>query len=244
MKIGYSQFEHLKNQSFLKHAIFDKNFGNIDYRFGDKKQIFENRKKIAQELGITPKNIYEMEQAHGSEIKVISDKGKENIIKNTDGIITNKKNVFLMVKTADCFPVVLYDPIQKVIAAVHVGWRGAIEKIFLLALLKMIDVFDSKSKDVLAGIGPGLQTCCFKHKSLLQSKLPEWRKYIKKDKNKMFTLDLQNFIKNQLLEAGIKKENLETMNICTACSKDLFSHIRSLKTGEQEGRFATIVGLK
>ena len=123
-----------------------------------------------------------MDQVHGSNIRVLDSKGtrllENNIVPQTDGLITNQENVFLMIKTADCFPVLFFDPKNKAVGAVHVGWRGAIEKIFLNTLLKMIDQFGSNPKDIVVGIGPGIKACCFKHKNLIQEKQPEWKEYI------------------------------------------------------------------
>lgn len=238
------KFKILSKQKNLIHGVFNKSFGNVSLEYARKEEVIANKKKIAKALAINWQNIYSVKQVHGTKIKILKSKKLKPAEEEADGLITNIKNVFLMIKTADCFPVLFFDPIKKVVAAVHVGWRGAIEKIFLTALLKMINTFSSQAKDILVGIGPGIGPCCFKHKTLIQEKLPEWQEYIQNEKNNWKSLNLSGFIKDQLVEAGIKRENIESVKICTCCSKDYFSHLRSLQTGEPEGRFATIIGIR
>lgn len=247
------QFKNLKKQENLIHGVFGKDFGNLSLEYGSKKEVLDNKKRIASSLNINWRQIYSVKQVHGSIVRVLDSKSfrvlENNIIPETDGLITDQKNTFLMIKTADCFPVLMFDPRKKVAAAVHVGWRGAIEKIFLTALLKMINNFNSQAKDILVGIGPGIGPCCFKHKKLIQEKLPEWKKYIKNEKDDWKSVNMSEFIKDQLIEIGVRKENIELTKICTCCSKNYFSHFCSLQSKRKqnngkEGRFATIIGIK
>lgn len=237
------QFKVFKKYRNLINEVFTKEFGNFSLKHDKKERVESNKKKIANRLKIAWKKIYSVEQYHSNRVLKIDEGKKQKKEPRADGIITNKKNVFLLIKTADCFPVVFYDPVKQAVGAVHVGWRGAIQKIFNNAILKMILVFGCEPKDILTGIGPGIRKCCFKHKSLIQEKLPEWKKYIEVDKD-WKRLDIAEFIKGQLVNAGIKEKNIEDMGICTSCDKRFFSHFRSLKTGEVQGRFATIIGMK
>lgn len=240
----FLQFKKLPEKKILVHGIFDKTWGNFSLEHGDKNQVLANKKRIARVLHIDWQRIFSLHQIHGSKIKIINQKKKFQKEEEADALITNKNGVFLMIKTADCFPVLMFDPKQKVVAAVHVGWRGAMEKIFIIALLKMINKFGSQPADILVAIGSGISSCCFKHKNLVQNKLPEWQPYIKKEKNGFQSLNLLNFIKDQLVEAGVQKNNIESLNICTNCDKRFFSHFRSLQKNEPEGRFASLIGLK
>lgn len=243
-KQTFSQFENLKKQENLIHGVCGKDFGNLSLEYGSKKEVSDNEKKIAQALAIDRRSFYSVKQVHGTKIKIIKSKKAKQGEEEADGLITDQKNIFLMVKTADCLPVLFFDPVKKVVAAVHVGWRGAIEKIFLTSLIKMINSFNCQLKNILACIGPGIGVCCFKHKNLIQSKLPEWKDFIKEEKNGWQSADIKGFIKSQLIDVGIKEKNIETMNVCTNCSKEFFSHFRCMQTGEKEGRFATIIGLR
>ncbi|PIS09152.1 peptidoglycan editing factor PgeF [Candidatus Beckwithbacteria bacterium CG10_big_fil_rev_8_21_14_0_10_34_10] len=244
-KNEFLQFKKLKKFSHLTAAVFPRSFGNVSYKYGLKKEVLKNRQKIAKSLKINLNQIIEMDQVHGSQVKII--KTVKSIIKpiaSTDGLVTNKRNVFLMVKTADCLPVFFYDPKNKVIAMVHLGWRGAIEKIFLETLFLMATEFNSNLKDIIVALGPGIKACCFRHRSLVQSKLPEWKDFIKKERNGLVSLDLSSFLVSKLQSLGIKRDNIEVNEICTCCSKNYFSHFRELKNKEKKGRFASLIGLR
>ncbi|HUV46890.1 MAG TPA: peptidoglycan editing factor PgeF [Candidatus Bathyarchaeia archaeon] len=243
-KNSFFRFKNLIKQPNLVHGIFDKSFGNVSLKYNTKKEILANKKRIAEVLKVNWENIHSLKQVHGSEIKVLRNKKARLAEDEGDGLVTNQSNVFLMIKTADCFPVIFFDPVKKVAAVVHVGWRGAIGKLFLTCLLKMVSYFGCSPKDILVGIGPGIGPCCFKHKNLIQEELPEWKAYIKKGKNKLFSLDIRNFLYDQLQASGILKHNIEIMDACTSCQRHFFSHFRSLRDSEQEGRFATIIGLR
>jgi YfiH family protein len=238
------KFKIFRNYKKIFSVFSDKSVGNIDFRFGEREIVLANRKKMADKLGIDLKNLYEMEQVHGSRITIIDKTmvGK-NMVPQTDALVTKLSGVFLMVKTADCFPVLLFDSVKNVIACVHVGWRGAIQKIFLETLLVMINNFSCDPKDILVAIGPGARKCCFVHNHFIQEKLPEWKKYIS-GKEKFKTLDLVQFIKDKFINYGIKTTNMEDSGICTIGDDEFFSHFRSLRNKELEGRFATIIGIK
>jgi YfiH family protein len=237
------QFKIFNKYNNLVNGVFSKSFGNLSLKYDKQKKITANKKNIAKKISIDWKKICSVKQYHSSEVLVIKSAKQCQKEFRADAMITKKKNVFLMIKTADCFPVLFYDPEKQVIAAIHVGWRGAIEKIFFNALLKMTSSFDCHPADILVGIGPGIRDCCFKHKTLVQEKLPEWKKFIKTDKKGWKSINLAQFIKAQLIEAGIKKKNIELMNSCTSCNNNYYSHYRSLKTSKDQGRFATLIGM-
>lgn len=244
MKASFYQFRILENRDLLVHGIFGRLYGNFSLKYSSRTEVERNKKRVAKELDIDGKKIYSIRQVHGTQIIIINSARGENEEIEGDGLITNQANVFLMVKTADCFPVLMYDSREKIAAAVHVGWRGAVQKIFWSALLKMINQFHCQPENILAAIGPGIRACCFKHKNLIQSKFPEWRKYIKKDKQGWSSLSLDGFIIDKLIEAGLKKNNIENAGICTGCNKKYFSHWRSLKENESQGRFCSIIGIR
>ena len=236
-----------KNNFFRDETVFtfisNRQWGNIDFRFDNRKETLKRRKKMVNFLDYRLNAIYEMDQVHGSKVEIIKTKSQKNIFPKTDALVTNLKNILLMVKTADCFPLLFFDSEKKVVAVCHAGWRGAIQKIFLKTLLAMINHFSCKITDIQIIIGPGARECCFKHHHFLQEKLPEWEKFIKNEEDDK-TLDVSAFIKEELMAVGVKRKNIHDLKICTVCNKNYFSHFRSLRQNEPEGRFATIIGLK
>jgi hypothetical protein len=231
----FSQF------SWITCAYSDIDIGNIEYRFAAKSEVDDNRQNFFQSLGIMNHQVVEMNQIHSSKVEVISDVNKK-IIEKSDGLITDKPGIYLMVKTADCFPLVCLDPKKRLVGVIHVGWRGAVEKIFLQGLLKILGHFNSRPEDILIGIGPGLRKCCFEQNSFLQESLPEWENYIFKT-NSLKNIDIPLFIIDSLIEVGIKRNNIEDCGICTYCNQNFFSHRRSVNNNLPEGRFASILGI-
>lgn len=243
MATKFYQFTILKRYPQLVAGITDRDWGNFSLAFDSNSKVRQNKIKLAKTLKVNEQNIFSVRQDHGSKIIIIkSAKVKSEKIVG-DGMITKVKNLILMIKTADCFPVLMFDPQKQLIGAFHVGWRGAIQKIFISGLLQMINQFQCQAKNILVAIGPGIRQCCCQHKNLLQAKLPEWQSYINQEKNHWQSLDILSFIKDQLILAGVTKKNIEAMTVCTSCNNNFFSHWRSLKKNEPEGRFATLIGL-
>jgi len=238
---NYQQFNILSKQG-LVHAVFKKKLGNFSLKHGSLKSVKNNKKNAARILGINKEKIISVQQYHSNKIITVQESCCRTKEQKADGMITDSKNIFILIKTADCFPVLFYCPQKKVVAGVHVGWRGAVGKIFLKVVLEMIVRFECQVSDILVGIGPGIRKCCFKHQSLIQEQIPEWENYIA-SKSDGKSLDLAGFIKDELISIGIKKQNVEDMGICSCCNKDFYSHRRSLRTGEKEGRFATVFGM-
>ena len=133
-----------------------QNLGNK--KFDQNKLVDKNRQEFFNHFGITETAVAIPEQIHSSGITFVSSAG---IIPQTDALITPTPNVFLVVQTADCFPVFIYDPVQKTCAIIHAGWRGAIQNIITETLKKLETFHKSKKSDIYVAVGPGLQQECF-----------------------------------------------------------------------------------
>ena len=154
---------------FLKYQLFESHPNLVAFtttrqtlktenpRFtGDLPDVFlYSRTLLAEKLGIEKDQLIFPRQEHTNcvaEINYIPDVE----IKATDALITNKKGICLCVQTADCVPILLFDPVKKVIAAVHAGWRGTVKKIVSSTVEQMISNYNSNPKDILAVIGPSI----------------------------------------------------------------------------------------
>lgn len=243
------QFSFLKKYPHVTHGIFDKSFGNFSFNHGSKKQTQANRQKLAELFNFTDSDVIGVNQVHGTKIVIIKDKADKSKLsndqENADGLITNIPNILLLIKTADCVPILMFDPYQKVIAAIHAGWKGAVEKIHLHALLKMTTEFNCKIPNILVGLGPAACKKCYgENDKPIQAQLPEWKNFVKQAKDK-WEVDIVGFLKQSLIDLGLQKQNIEVINECTVENKkDWFSHRREKKSGETIGRFAIIIGLK
>ncbi len=230
----------------LFHGFFNREYGNISFFYGDKENVNKNRQKLCKSIGIKQAKLWEMEQVHGSSVQVIKNKKQTHFLKKTDGIITGIKNEYLFLKSADCFPLILYSPEKQVLALLHVGWKGCMQHIIEKAILQMLNEFQIKASTIQAGIGPGIRKCCYKFADVFQKNLPEWDEYVSKTKDK-YAVDLPGFIINSLRKSNIV--DIYDINICTGCSQQFFSHYKSKKCNskkfdEKKGLFATVTCLR
>lgn len=194
-------------------------------------------------------NLVLLKQIHSKNgicIKSPSDLNKKVMLfeKEGDFIITNQRNIGIGVLTADCLPVVFYDPVHHVSAVAHVGWKGAVSGIISSVIEKMKECFNTDPTELTVYFGPSAKVCCYsvgddfsknmEHLSFNHDIL------IRKEDSLYF--DLPKLVLQQLAEYGIIKKEIETdYNSCTICDLRFHSYRRSDKDA---GRQATIVVLK
>jgi polyphenol oxidase len=129
---------------------------NLSERVGDDpKQVLENRTIALKELGLNLSQVARLNQIHSSKV-VSAEAGK---VLEADALVTNQKNLALVIETADCYPVLLEDRMAGVVGAAHCGWRGTVGKILENTLNQMLEL-GAKQKDIRVAIGPGI---CHNH---------------------------------------------------------------------------------
>lgn len=217
-------------------AVFtEKDDGNIAYHVGDETiNVDNNRKMLADKYNYDYRKLVSMNQTHGNNVEIITKKSKK-IIDDCDGIITNIKDIPLMVMVADCIPILLHDEKKDVIAALHAGRNSTFLKIVEVAINKMKENFGTNPSDVKAILGPSIQKCCYEVSEELVN-------IVKTSFGSQFitgrNIDLQAINKAILKENGVSKIDIST--ICTKCtSKVHYSYRKNNKTG----RFAGIIKL-
>lgn len=240
------KFHNLSKFPWLGHAVSDKSFGNISLYVGDSKEtVLANRKKFFKEAGnLKEENVVEMQQIHGNHVKVVGEKEKGQLILETDAIITNTPDVALIVKAADCVPILLADPTNRAIGVVHAGWRGTAQEIVKLAVNHMEDHFGTSPSDLIVGIGPSIGPCCYEVDTPVIDAFSNFSykdKIFSKVDDNHAHLDLWNANKFQLMEAGVKEKIIEVAKICTYDNSDKFFSERHDK---QTGRFGSVVWLR
>jgi hypothetical protein len=159
-----------------------------------------------------------MEQIHGNRVVIVDKKSEGKTIKKCDGLITNLQGLSLSIRVADCLPIFFSSPTIDSIGLVHAGWRGLYKGIIGKAVKKF-------SKKPFVFIGPHI---CQKHyeiKSDVADKFKNYPKAIKKINGKIF-LDLGEAAKEQLIESGVKKNNIKIDKTCTFEDKSLSSFRR------------------
>jgi YfiH family protein len=241
-KKGLCQIDSLLGFKNINHGISSRQFGNMDFRYGDKTVVKKNRQNFYGLLGIAAKNVIEMDQVHGTKTVIVGKEDRGETIPKTDSLVTNQKDTYLLLKIADCLPIIFFDPRHQVVAVSHAGFLGVVEKIFFHTIFSMINNFNCRIKDILTFIGPSICSQCFTVKNNFLTLLPEWQKFLK-PRGTRTSVDFKNFTQENLIKIGILKKNLFVSDICTFESKELYSHRRSQLKNLPEGRFATVVGL-
>jgi len=251
--LDFYQFSHFESYPLLHHKISTKD-KNHPYLFSqalhtgeESTAIIANRHALARALESDTLHFIVANQTHSDNIHIITKEhtqgweSLENAIEDCDALITNQTDVVLTILTADCVPILLFDPVQNVIAAVHAGWKGTQSEILSKTIERMTQTFGSKPQDIMAGIGPSIGACCYEvGKDVAQhfSHIPH--AYTPKDTKYM--LDLPYINKQQLLHAGLNEQHIEMSNICTACEVDRFFSYR--KENGCSGRFMSVIVLQ
>ena len=255
MMVDFFRFGHFKKYEELLHAVTMKSV-DLPYAFSlalhtreDQELILQNRERIALLLDQDQDASLQFvvaNQTHSDHIKVIREKktkgwqSLEDAVEDCDALITNIQSVVLTILTADCVPVLLYDEKQKVVSAVHAGWKGTKARIVVKTVEKMKEIYGCDPADIIVGIAPSIGRCCYEvDENVVEHffDMPESFTPV----GKKFMLDLPLINKKQLLGAGIKKENIEMSGICTSCEVDRFFSYR--KEQGCSGRFMSMIGL-
>ncbi len=251
--IDFYKFDNLKKYKDLLHAVTTKDpdrayaFSMALHTGEDQKNIMQNRAEVLR-LFDNDKEIHFIvaNQTHSDHIKVI--KALENrgwhsqsdAVEDCDALITDRKNLVVTVLTADCVPILLYDPKKRVIAAVHAGWKGTKARIVFKTVEKMHEEFGSDPGDILAGVAPSIGRCCYEvGEDVAQHFSDRPEAYTKVGEKYM--LDLPYINKYQLLKTGLSEANIEMSGICTACETERFFSYR--KEQGCSGRFMSMIGM-
>lgn len=219
----------------------------------DREKVIKNRKRLLASLNIAFKDMTITEQTHSGNVAVISEeqRGKgntchENSVSNSDAMVTNAKNVCIVVLVADCVPIILFDPIKKVIGVAHAGWRGTVKSIASHTVNAMVRQFGSLPEDIVAGIGPSIGPCCYRVGpevlSRVRARVKDADDSIKNEgRDGSGFLDLWDLNFKQLLRGGILEKNINTARLCTSHNQQDFFSYRGHK-GET-GRFGAGIEL-
>lgn len=184
-------------------------------------------------------------QIHSDIVRVINETNLAEFAEG-DAFITNVANIPLMIFTADCVPILLFDNDTCVVGAVHAGWKGTYKNIVSKTIEKMKLNYNVNEKNLKAIIGPSIGPCCYEVSDDLiekfQSKYKGEYVIYHKEKNK-YHLNLWELNKLMLLNAGILNENIFSLDLCTSCNSDKFySYRKNEKTLKRIGSIIQIKG--
>jgi polyphenol oxidase len=262
---GLEQYGAFMAFSLRKGGVSPRPFDSLNFSSeeGDSvENVDRNFRIFGEKLGIASQQIVTCHQIHGDRVAIISD--RPNRPPEADAIISTVPSIYPAVKTADCVPILLVDPVQRISAAVHVGWRGAVLRIVRKVLRLLNDKFRSNPSDLLVAIGPSIGKCCYEvddnvleplrdnfsdaerflNMSIGPASLPATdseQPSVSENSRKAF-LDLPGITRFELISVGVPEANIHPVDLCTSCRSDLFfSHRRDRG---RTGRHIAVTGFK
>ncbi len=234
-KVKYFVTTRLGGVSKYPYESLNISFKNIE----DRENSEKNLDIACDKLGFTRENAVCVFEDHTDKVVVITEENKDEFLfskhhnKIYDAMITNVKNIPLVITIADCNAIVMYDTKNNVIANIHSGWKGTIQKIYLNVLNTMEKEFNTKPDDVICVYSPTIQECCWKTKdtNLAYGFQKYWEdtpieEFVYTDTEGWTHVDFPYAITKDLIKAGIKEENIINENICTCCNVDTFFSYR------------------
>lgn len=252
--------DKLKHCFALRHGgVSEGLYKSLNFRLAgkDKKEnVYKNLEILCNKLGIARNDVFKATQAHTDNILILDNTNKERYgfsrqnSEQIDGYVTSQKNIATLITTADCNPIIYYDPKNNIVANVHSGWKGTVKQIYLKAAKLLHDKFNTNYEDLIVCVGPSINKCCWlsQDQSLRQMFKGIWNfedEYIKDEKDGYYSVDFPYVIKKNLISLGLKQENVVLSNICTCCNTDDFFSYRDATHKKQSdyGTEATIVEL-
>ncbi|MGH8005303.1 MAG: peptidoglycan editing factor PgeF [Limisphaerales bacterium] len=225
MKTGFNPIEVLGNLQEVTAGFFVS------------KTPVENKAEFLRaawaKAGFEPKAPLYLKQVHSGMAVQFLEGSLPSQVPVGDAIITDSKNTFLVIQVADCLPVLFYDPVKKLAAGAHAGWKGSLLDI-ISQVVQQLAQRGSRVEDLRVWLGPSIRSCCYEvdvERAVLFPRKPVSGRNI----------DLVSFNLLLLEEAGLRKENVFTDPRCTACSPESFPSYR--REGNQTGRIFACLAL-
>jgi YfiH family protein len=247
------QFDLLSSPD-LSHSIFTRHGGvspapwdslNVGASVGDdQERVSENRQRALTAVGLDPRSVYDAWQVHSADVVVVEKPRNGREILKADGMVCTSKNVTLFMRFADCVPILLFDPVKGAIGLGHAGWLGTTRKSATALTQAMINSFNCRPEDILAGIGPSIGP---DHYTIGEDVVKKVRYALGGSVDKHLHiiegnvhLDLWAANREQLELQGIHQ--IEVAELCTACHvEDWFSHRREKG---KTGRFGALMAIR
>lgn len=263
-QVPFLQYPLFENTGIVNHGVSTRLGGvsegifasmNLSFTRGDRAEaVSENYCRIAEAIGVKPENMVCSQQTHTTNVRICKkeDAGKgvvrERDYTDVDGLITDVPGLCLVTFYADCVPLLFMDPVKKVVASSHSGWRGTVGRMGEVTIQKMKDEFGCNPADILAAVGPSICQECYEVSEDViwefQKSFPEqqWPDLYYNKENGKYQLNLWKANEYILLDAGILPEHLAVTNVCTCCNPEfLFSHRAS---AGKRGNLAVFIALK
>ncbi|HOK40639.1 MAG TPA: polyphenol oxidase family protein [bacterium] len=237
-EISYIKPNFINEERIIIGFSTRKNKNNYNFDLGyNTKESQKNREIFFKYFNINYDEVIGGEQIHSNKIEIITEKkkgiiSKEDLIKGVDGFITNKKEIPLSIRTADCIPVVIFDDDYNILSLLHCGWRSIVKDIFNQAVNILINKFNIKTEKLKIILGAGICQNCFEVNEdvflIFKNKFNNYEEF-SQEIGKKYYIDLKKIIIREAERLNIKSENIFNLNICTKEDELFFSYRRDKK---------------
>jgi len=237
----------------LQHAVFTRRGGvspapwsslNLGGTVGDETpRVLENKRRVLDSFGRTPASLHEVWQVHSADVVDAREPRGQAALVQADAMITSNTNVTLLMRFADCVPVLLYDPVKQAIGLVHAGWLGTVRKAVVHAVRALRASYGSQPADLLAALGPSIGP---DHYAVGDDVVRAVREALGPPADEALAVHdgrvhLDLWLANRRLLEGEGVSSIEEAGLCTACHpQDWYSHRGE---GGKTGRFGALMAL-
>ena len=214
---------------------------NLGKNTGDLNELIEkNLQRLCTDIGINPGRLVTSRQVHGTEILFAEEPGDYD---GYDALITDRKNLFLCIFTADCYPVLVYDPRHNASGAIHAGWKGSAGTIVMKTIEAMRMRFNTLPEECVAWIGTGISAEAYEvgREVALEFPAGSYRRSPDRHSEERYLLDLALVNHQQLLASGVPPANIKQSPLCTVRDCTLFFSYR--RDQGQTGRMVSLIGV-
>lgn len=210
------------------YASFNLNFNRSDPRA----VVMENYHLLGRELGVSPERMVLSHQVHDNIVLPVTQEHagmglvRERSYSRVDGLCTQEKDLMLITHYADCVPLFFYDPVLKVIALSHSGWKGTLLDIGGETLKVLERTYGCKHENIHVAFGPHIRSCCFEVDEDVarpfREKFPWAQSYSRQREDGKWMLDLEGIITEGFVSRGVPREQITGNEACTRCHHDIF----------------------
>ncbi len=251
--VAFYRFTGLEAVPAVQHAVFTRRGGisrppyaelNLGHTVGDDLQaVQENHRRVYNVLDSGPTTAVTAWLVHGRTVEVVDQQHAGQVVRHVDALITQTPDLLLLLRFADCLPLLLYDPVHSAVGLVHAGWRGTILGVATATVQAMQQAFGSRPEALWAGIGPGIGPCCYEVGEdvveAVRTAFPHPQRFLTWT-GSSWHLDLPAANAAQLAALGVR--HIEMAGLCTGCqTEEFFSH--RIERG-RTGRFGVAIGLR
>lgn len=252
--VAFYQFEGLNQYSEVQHAVFTRLGGSSQGAFSslnvgsavgdDPAAVDSNLARIYRTLELTAQQVVTARQVHGAQIACVAIPQQGSSIPTTDGLIAREQGIALLLRFADCQPLLLYDAQRHAIGLVHAGWRGVMAGVVPSAVSALQRAFGCQPQDLLACLGPSIGPCCYEVGADMVAHMEHafgtHDGLLLRQSDGSLHFDLPAAVRRQLQDTGVQR--IESSSLCTACRTDEFYSHRA--EHGHTGRFAVLLALR